>query len=294
MLADPRAGALVDNFAGQWLHLRNVTDWSPDPERFEDFDESIRYAFQQETQRFLEHVIREDRSLLELIDADYTFLNERLAEYYGIDGVRGGYFRRVPLSGTERGGLLTQGSILMVTSYPTRTSPVLRGKWILENLLGAPPPAPPPDVPALSDSAERSATSLRVALELHRANPACASCHARLDPLGFALENFDAVGRYRVEDAGMRVEASGAMPDGTIVDGPEGLKKVVLARRVEFVETVAEKLLTYALGRGLESYDRPAVREIRRQVEARGYRFSALVEATVNSVPFQMRKVPRP
>ena len=290
MLADPKARALVDNFAGQWLHLRNVEDWTPDPERFADFDDAARHAFQRETTLFLEHIIREDRSVLELIDADYTFLNERLARYYGIEGVEGGYFRRVSLAGTQRGGIVTQGSVLMVTSYPTRTSPVLRGKWVLENLLGAPPPPPPPDVPALADTAESSASSLREALERHRANPACAVCHARLDPLGFALENFDAVGAYRSEDDGVAVEASGALPDGTLVEGPRGLKNVLLARRQEFVETVADKLLTYALGRGLESYDRPAVREIRRRVESENYRFSALVAAIVDSVPFRLRR----
>ena len=294
MLADPRAGTLVDNFGGQWLHLRNVADWTPDPERFADFDEPLRYAFERETALFLDHLVREDRSVLELIDADYTFLNERLAGFYGIDGVDGGYFRRVPLSGTERGGILTHGSVLMVTSYPTRTSPVLRGKWVLENLLGAPPPPPPPDVPALAAGAETSAGSLREALEQHRANPACAACHAKLDPLGFALENFDAVGAYRTEDDGAAVEASGALPDGTLVDGPAGLRRVLLDRRDEFVETLAAKLLTYAIGRGLESYDQPAVREIRRRVEAADHRFSALVAAIVDSVPFRLRRIPEP
>ena len=294
MLADPKAGALVENFGGQWLHLRNVADWTPDPVRFADFDDSLRYAFERETELFLEHLIREDRSVLELIDADYTFLNERLAGFYGIDGVNGGYFRRVPLAGTGRGGVLTHGSVLMVTSYPTRTSPVLRGKWVLENLLGAPPPPPPPDVPALDAGAEASAGSLREALERHRANPACAACHAKLDPLGFALENFDAVGAYRTEDDGVTVEASGALPDGTLVDGPAGLRRVLRHRRDEFVETLAAKLLTYAIGRGLESYDQPAVREIRRDVEAAGYRFSALVSAIVDSVPFRLRRIPEP
>ena len=294
MLADPKAGALVENFGGQWLHLRNVADWTPDPVRFADFDDSLRYAFERETELFLDHLIREDRSVLELIDADYTFLNERLAGFYGIDGVSGGYFRRVPLAGTGRGGVLTHGSVLMVTSYPTRTSPVLRGKWVLENLLGAPPPSPPPDVPALDAGAEASAGSLREALERHRANPACAACHARLDPLGFALENFDAVGAYRTEDDGVTVEASGALPDGTLVDGPAGLRRVLRGRRDEFVETLAAKLLTYAIGRGLESYDQPAVREIRRRVEAADHRFSALVSAIVDSVPFRLRRIPEP
>ncbi len=292
MLADPKAGALVDNFAGQWLHLRNVADWTPDPELFPGFDESLRYGFLRETQLFLEHLIREDRSVFELIDADYTFLNERLAEFYGVEGVRGGYFRRVSTEGTERGGILTQGSILMVTSYPTRTSPVLRGKWVLENLLGAPPPPPPPDVPELPDRAGASPGSLREALEQHRANPACAVCHARLDPLGFSLESFDAVGAYRLAEQGRPIEAVGVLPDGTVVDGPRGLRGVLQARQVEFVETVAEKLLTYALGRGLTSSDRPAVRQIRRQVAVHDYRFSTLVAAVIDSVPFRFRRKP--
>ena len=292
MLTDPKARALVDNFGGQWLHLRNVQDWTPDPERYDYFDNSLRYAFQQETELFIANMIKEDRSILDLIDADYTFVNERLAEYYGIDGVEGGYFRRVPLIGTGRGGLLGQGSILMVTSYPTRTSPVLRGKWVLENLLGSPPPPPPPDVPALDDSAEISAGSLREALEQHRANAACAVCHDRLDPLGFALESFDAVGRKRVTEHGLEVDDTGSLPDGTVVDGIDGLRNVLMMRRDEFVETFAEKLLTYAIGRGLEPSDRSTLREIRRTVEASDYRFSALVGGIVGSVPFRMRSVP--
>ena len=294
MLADPKASALVENFAGQWLHLRNVADWTPDPERFPHFDDGIRHAFQRETQLFLEHLVRDDRSLLELIDGEYTFLNEGLADFYGIDGVEGGYFRRVPLAGTGRGGILTQGGVLMVTSYPTRTSPVLRGKWILENLLGAPPPPPPPDVPELEAEAGASAGGLRAALERHRANPACAVCHARLDPLGFALESFDAVGAYRAEDDGAAVDASAQLPDGTVIAGADGLRAMLLDRRREFVEALAEKLLTYAIGRGLEARDRPAVREIRRRVESDGYRFSALVSAVVDSVPFSMRRIPEP
>ena len=292
MLADPKSEALVENFGGQWLHLRNVADWAPDPDRYSYFNDSLRYAFQQETELFLKNLIAEDRSVLDLINADYTFVNERLADYYGIEGVEGGYFRRVSLARTGRHGVLGQGSILMVTSYPTRTSPVLRGKWVLENLLGAPPPPPPPDVPALDDSAEISAGSLREALEQHRANPACAVCHDRLDPLGFALESFDAVGRQRLSEDGAPIDDTGALPDGTIVDGLDGLRDVLMARRDEFVETFAEKLLTYAIGRGLEPSDRPALREIRRRVESSGYRFSALVDGIVDSVPFRMRRIP--
>jgi hypothetical protein len=294
MLADPRARALVDNFGGQWLHRRNVDDWAPDRERFPGFDASLRYAFRRETEVFLEHLIREDRSVLEIIDADHTFLNERLAEHYGIEGVEGDYFRRARVDERPGGGVLTHASVLMVTSYPTRTSPVLRGKWILENLLDAPPPAPPPDVPDLDESATTSAASLREALERHRANPACATCHARLDPLGFALESFDAIGGYRTTDAGAPVEAVGALPDGPRLDGPDGLRAVLLSRRDEFVEALGSRLLTYALGRGLEAPDRAAVRQVRRRAESEDYRFSALVKAVVDSVPFQYRRIPEP
>jgi len=294
MLADPKARALVDNFAGQWLHLRNVEEWAPDRERFPGVDASLRHAFRRETELFFENLIREDRSVLEIIDADYTFLNARLAEHYGIEGVEGDWFRRTPLADGPRGGVLTQGSVLMVTSYPTRTSPVLRGQWILENLLDAPPPAPPPDVPDLDESAASSAAGLREVLERHRANPACATCHARLDPLGLALENFDAVGGYRATDAGALVEATGALPDGTRVDGPAGLRDVLLSRQDELVEALGSRLLTYALGRGLEAPDRAAIREIRRRTGAEDHRFSALVKAVVDGVPFQYRRIPEP
>jgi hypothetical protein len=232
--------------------------------------------------------MHEDRSVLEFIDSDYTFLNDRLARHYGIPGVKGSYFRRV--DAPHRGGVLSEGAVLLVTSYPTRTSPVLRGKWILENILGSPPPPPPPNVPPLSDNAEISAHSLREQLEKHRADRACASCHAKIDPLGFSLEQFDAIGRFRTEEGGAPVEASGSLPDGTAVDGLAGLRKLILDRRDEFVECLAAKMLTYALGRGLESYDQPAVRAIRRRAAADEYRFSSLVVGVVNSVPFRMRK----
>jgi len=294
MLTDPKSKALVDNFAGQWLRLRNVADWKPDPDKYKEFDEALRNAFERETEMFFHNIVEEDRSVLEFIDADYTFANERLARFYGIPGVKGSYFRRVALTGPQRGGILTQGSILLVTSYPNRTSPVLRGKWILESVLGTPPPPPPPDVPVLADSASTSAASLREQLQKHRSNPACASCHSRLDPLGFSLENFDAVGKFRSSEGGSPIEASGAMPNGTVIDGPEGLKKILLSRKDEFVENLASQLLTYALGRGLDYYDQPAVREIRRQTERDGYRFSSMVLAIVNSVPFEMRRAPNP
>ena len=290
MLQDPKSQALLDNFAGQWLQLRNIAEWHPDPVKYPQFDETLRNAFERESALFFENIVREDRSVLELIDADYTFVNERLARYYGIPGVHGTYFRRVPLTGKERGGVLTQGGVLMVTSYPTRTSPVLRGKWILENILGAPPPPPPPNVPQLEESSVGSAKSLREQLEKHRASTACAVCHSRLDPLGFSLENFDGVGRFRALDGGSPIDASGTMPNGSTVSGPEGLKKVILERQDQFVEVMASKLLTYALGRGLEYYDQPAVRQIRRDMAADNDRFSALVLGVVNSVPFQMRR----
>jgi cytochrome c553 len=292
LLRDPKSQALLDNFAGQWLQLRNIPEWRPDPQKYPQFDEALRNAFEHESSLFFENIVREDRSVLELIDADYTFVNERLARYYGISGVHGSYFRRVPLSGKERGGVLTQGGVLMVTSYPTRTSPVLRGKWILENILGSPPPPPPPNVPQLEENAVGSAKSLREQLEKHRASAACASCHSRLDPLGFSLENFDGVGRFRAQEGGLPIDASGSMSNGTTVTGPAGLKKVILERKDEFVEVMAGKLLTYALGRGLEYYDQPAVRQIRRQMAADNDRFSSLVLGVVNSVPFQMRRAP--
>jgi len=292
MLADPKSQALEENFAGQWLHLRNVASWKPDPDKYPQFDEPLRNAFERESALFFSNVMREDRSVLDFIDADYTFLNERLARHYGIEGVRGSYFRKVALQDEHRGGVLSQGAVLLVTSYPTRTSPVLRGKWILENILGTPPPPPPPNVPPLDDTAATSAQSLREQLEKHRADRACASCHARLDPLGFSLEQFDAIGRYRTQENGAPIEASGALPDGTMLNGIDGLKKVVLARRDDFVECLAEKMLTYALGRGLESYDQAAVRAIRRKAAGEDYRFSSLILGVVNSVPFQTRRAP--
>jgi mono/diheme cytochrome c family protein len=290
MLADSRSKALVDNFGGQWLHLRNVSGWRPDPDKFAAFDEPLRAAFQRETELLFGHIVGEDRSVLDFIDADYTFLNERLARHYGVPDIRGAYFRRVPVAGDQRGGgILTHGAILTVTSYPTRTSPVLRGKWILENVLGAPPPPPPPDVPDLEDKAANSAADLRAALERHRANAACASCHARLDPLGFSLENYDAIGRFRSSEGGAPVDASSALPGGKTFAGARGLRQVLMERKDHFVECLADKLLTYALGRGLEHFDQPAVREIRREAARNGYRFGALALAIANSVPFQMR-----
>ena len=291
MLADERSRALVDNFAEQWLYLRDVEAKEPDPGFFPGFDENLRQAFMRETALFVDSVLREDRSVSELLTADYTFLNERLAKHYGIPHVYGSHFRRVSLEGTERRGLLGQGGILTLTSYATRTSPVLRGKWILENLLASPPPPPPPDIPALAETTdEGAALSMRAAMERHRANPACASCHAQMDPLGFALENFDAVGRWREHgESDEPIDATGVLPDGTAFAGPEGMRQALLRSPDRFVATVAEKLLTYALGRNLESYDMPAVRSIVRDAASDRHRFSSLVLGIVQSTPFQMR-----
>ena len=291
MLADRRSRALVDNFAEQWLYLRDVEAKEPDPGFFPGFDENLRRAFQRETQLFIDSVLREDRSVSDLLTADYTFVNERLAKHYGIPHVFGSHFRRVPLDGTARRGLLGQGGILTLTSYATRTSPVLRGKWILENLLASPPPPPPPDIPSLAETTDDGAAlSMREAMERHRANPACASCHAQMDPLGFALENFDAVGRWRNRgESNDAIDASGVLPDGTSFEGPEGMRQALLHEPKRFVATVTEKLLTYALGRNVESYDMPAVRAIVRDAERNDYRFSSIVLGIVRSTPFQMR-----
>jgi mono/diheme cytochrome c family protein len=294
MLADPRARALTTNFAGQWLQLRNITGVKPDPDKFPQFDDSLRAAFQRESELFFDYLIEQDRPVTDLIAADYTFLNDRLARHYGIQGVRGAYFRKVAVNPAERGGILSQGGVLTVTSYPTRTSPVLRGKWVLENVLGSPPPPPPPDVPDLEDHAAASAKDLRAALEKHRASPACASCHSRLDPLGFTLETYDAVGAHRRAEGGAPIDASGALPNGKVIDGPQGLKNILMARKDEFVDCLAEKLLIYALGRGLEATDFPVVRQIRRETAAGNYRFSSLVLSIVQSVPFQQRRSPAP
>ncbi len=291
MMADPRARALVNNFAEQWLYLRDVTEKEPDPGFFPGFDENLRQAFQNETELFIDSVLREDGQVTELLSADYTFLNERLAKHYGIPHVYGSHFRRVSLDGTERRGLLGQGGILTLTSYATRTSPVLRGKWILENLLSSPPPPPPPDIPSLAETTdEGEALSMRAAMEKHRSNPACASCHSQMDPLGFALENFDAIGRWRTRgESNETIDASGLLPDGTAFEGPDEMRAALLKNPERFVGTVAEKLLTYALGRNLESFDMPAVRGIVREAAENNYRFSSLVFAIVQSTPFQMR-----
>ena len=290
MLDDSRASSLVTDFASQWLHLRNLRAASPDVNAFPEFDDDLRDAFRRETELFLEAQLREDRGLLELLTADYTFLNERLARHYGIDGIHGSHFRRVVLGGDRRAGLLGHGGVLTVTSYANRTSPVVRGKWLLENILGAPPPPPPPDVPPLEEADVSGARSMRERLERHRASPACASCHAQMDPLGFALENFDAVGRWRdtAEDGGP-VDAAAALPDGSRFEGPAGLRRMLLDRGDEFVTNVTARLMTYALGRGLEAHDMPDIRRIVREAEAGDYRWSSIVLGIVESTPFLMR-----
>jgi Protein of unknown function (DUF1592)/Protein of unknown function (DUF1588)/Protein of unknown function (DUF1587)/Protein of unknown function (DUF1585)/Protein of unknown function (DUF1595)/Planctomycete cytochrome C len=290
MLDDPRADALVSNFAGQWLQLRNVETVKPDPVIF-PFDEALRRAFQTETELFVSSLVREDRSLLDLIAADYTFVNQRLAEHYGIPRIYGSQFRRVTLPAGNRRGLLGQGSVLTVTSYPNRTSVVQRGKWVLENLLGTPPPPPPADVPELKAAPHGKVLSMREQMEAHRANPTCAACHARMDPIGFALENYDAVGRWRDEDAGAPIDASGKLPDGTGFSGPAGLNELLLTKyRADFVRTAIEKLLTYALGRGVDYHDYPTIRSIDRDTARDNYRISSLILAIVKSTPFQMRR----
>jgi mono/diheme cytochrome c family protein len=292
MLADPRAEALVSNFAGQWLHLRNVSGLRPSPELLFHFDDNLRQAFERETALFFDSIMREDRSVLDLLDADYTFLNERLAKHYGIRGVNGERFRRVALPPESvRRGLLGQGSILTNTSRANRTSPVIRGKWILENIFGTPPPSPPANVPELKEERNPAKTlPMREQMAQHRANPGCASCHAQMDELGFALENFDAIGEWRdIDAAGAPIDASAKLPDGTAFTGPVALRKVLMNHADDFLTTVTEKLLTYALGRGLEAADAPAIRRIKRDAARENYRFAALIQGVVSSMPFQMR-----
>lgn len=291
MLRDDRARSLATNFADQWLYLRNLESFSPDLRLFPDFDDNLRQAFRRETQLLFEWVVEEDRSVLDLISADFSFLNERLATHYGINGVVGSLFRKVPLDeGTHRGGLLRHGSILSVSSYATRTSPTIRGNWILENLFGAPVPPPPPNVPALKEKTTLSSLSIRERLAEHRANPSCASCHNLMDPVGFAMENYDAVGRWRDFDGEEKIDASGSLPDGKKLDGVADIEAALLERPEMLVGTMAEKLLTYALGRGIEPSDGAAVRKIVRQTAERDYRLSALITAVVESLPFQMKK----
>lgn len=293
MMADSKSDALIDNFGGQWLYLRTLANLRPDTDVFSHFDENLRQAFLRETELFLTHIFREDRPVLEMLDADYAFLNERLARHYGIANVYGPQFRKVSLPvGSPRGGLLGQGSVLTVTSYPNRTSVVQRGKWVLENLLGTPPPPPPPDVPELKpETADGHKLTMREAMEQHRKNPVCASCHGRMDPIGFALENFDGIGEWRDKESDAPIDASGRLPNGQEFNGVAGLSKLLLDKHSdEFIETVTEKLMIYALGRGLSPHDKPTVRAVARQASEQDYRMSAFIEAVVESVPFQMRR----
>ena len=292
MLADPRSEALVNNFAEQWLYLRNLASAVPDSRLFPDFDDNLRQAFRRETEMFFESIMREDRNVLDLLRANYTFVNERLAKHYGIPNIYGSRFRRVTFdTDSVRGGLLGQGSILTVSSYANRTSPVLRGKWVLTNILGSPPPPPPPNVPPLKDAADSGKVlTMRERMAQHRANPACAGCHKLMDPIGFALENYDAVGQWRTTEGGVPVDAAGSLPDGSTFTGAAGLRLALLRNPELFVTTTTEKLLTYALGRGVEDDDAPAVRGIVRAARGDDYRFSSLVLGIVNSTPFQMRR----
>ncbi len=291
MFTDARTrDALLENFFNDWLQVRNVWLLNPDSTKFPFFDDNLRTALVRETELFLEDQMKQDRSIFDLLDSDETFLNEQLARHYGIEGVYGSHFRRVKLTDENRFGLLGKGSILAISSYTTRTSPTVRGKWLLENILASPPPAPPPNVPALEDSnTSGEELSVRALLEVHRKNPVCASCHARMDPLGLSLENFDAIGRWRDLDAGQPIDASGVLPNGAEVNGPGELRAALAAQKTLFARAVIEKLLTYMLGRGLQYYDAPAVREIERAAAQDGYRWSSLVDAVVKSVPFRMR-----
>ena len=291
MMDDPKAEAFIKNFIGQWLYLRNLDNVYPLPSAFPEFDDNLRESFKRETELFFDEQIREDHSLLDLFTANYSFLNERLADHYGVQGIYGNHFRKVSLDGHKRGGLLGHGSLMTVTSYPNRTSVVLRGKFVLDNLLGSPPPEPPPNVPALEESSQTGKQlTMREAMAQHRENPACRVCHAAMDPIGFSLENYDAIGKWRDMFAGVDVDASGLLPDGAVFNGRKGLENLILDRPTDFVATVTEKLLTYALGRGVEYYDMPTIRSIVRRSEQEDFSWSSLIFGVVESAPFQMRR----
>jgi len=290
MLADPKSGALADNFAGQWLETRSLDAVAPDRTKFPAWSNELRDAMRTETRLFFDAVLRENRPITDFLDAKYTFLNGLLARHYGIEGVEGPEFRRVELTTDQRSGVLTQGSVLTVSSYPTRTSVVIRGKYLLENILNSPPPPPPPDVPALDDSAIGVARSLREQMERHRADSLCASCHTKMDPLGFALENYDAIGRWRTEEGKLPIDVSGALPNGRTFSGPVELKALLKERTPAFTRSLAEKMLIYAIGRGVESYDRLVLKRLVQQTTDDGYRLQALVQGVVKSVPFQQRR----
>jgi hypothetical protein len=289
MLRDPRSRALVDGFANRWLGLSKLAGIVPDPDLYREFDENLRDAMAQETQIFVASQLREDRGVMELLTADYSYVNERLARHYGVPGIYGNRFRRVIFSDGVRGGLLGQASILAVTSYPNRTSVTVRGRYLLTNLLGAPPPPPPPDVPALKEAgADGQPRALRERMELHRSNAVCASCHQRMDPLGFSLENFDALGKWRTESDGARIDSSASLPDGTRFEGVVGLRALMASHQEDFVRTFTEKLMAYALGRGIEYTDLPAIRKIARDSASQDYRWSGIILGIVRSTPFSM------
>ena len=288
MLADDRAKALLDNFFGQWLLVRNMATHRPDAKAFPEFDENLRLAFERETELFLESQLREDRPLTDILTADYTFINERLARHYGIPNVYGSHFRRIALPEGQRAGLLSQGSVLTVTSYANRTSVVNRGKFVLENILGTPPPPPPAVVPPLENV--QVAGTLRQRMEQHRSNPVCAACHAQIDPIGFALENFDGIGKWRTVDGGASIDASGALPDGTTFEGPSTFREALMLHSDAFLHTLTEKMVTYAVGRGVEDADMPAVRQIIRDTMSADNTWSTFILNVTRSRPFQMRR----
>ena len=290
MLKNPKARALSENFAQQWLQIRGLKSFAPDPKLFPSFDEPLRDAMFKETERFFQYLVEEDRSVLELIDSDYTFLNERLAKHYGIDGVKGNEFRKVMLPDRRRGGVLAQASVLTVTSNPTRTSPVKRGKWIMDNILGTPPPPPPPDVPELKENKAALTGTLRQRMEQHRANPSCATCHQRMDPLGFGFENFDVIGSWRDKEGKFAIDATGVLPDGKKFNGPGELRGILKQREGEFCRCLTEKMLTYALGRGMDRADRCTIDDIARNLPRNQYHLSGLVLDIVKSDAFQMRR----
>ena len=290
MLTDPRAHSLATNFGGEWLQTRNLQFQTPDKKAFPEYDVVLREDMRTETDMFFESIISEDRSILDFVDGKFTFLNDRLAKLYDIPGVEGSAFRRVSLDGTQRSGILTQASVLTASSYPTRTSPVIRGKWVLENILNTPPPPPPPNVPTLDDHDVGTAASVRQRLEVHRANPVCAACHSRMDPLGFALENYDGIGRWRTAEGQFPIDASARLPDGRTFTGAAELKTLLKADSPMFVRSLTVKMMIYALGRGIEPSDKPAVEQVARRIETNQYRFSQLIYGIVDSVPFQMRE----
>jgi hypothetical protein len=290
MLADARASAFADNFAGQWLETRNLDVVKPDPDTFRAWNADLRDAMKAETRLFFEHVLRENRPVSDFLNADYTFLNDRLARFYGIGGVIVSEFRRVPLTTDRRGGVLSQAAVLTVSSYPTRTSPVIRGKYVLQNILGTPPPPPPDDVPPLAVEEIGAVRSMRDQLERHRTNPTCAACHRNMDPLGFGLENYDAIGRWRDTDGKFAVDASGTLPDGQVFTSAAQMRALLLSQLPQFSRTLIEKMMTYGLGRGLQPYDRPAVESVHRALAADGYRFRTMVQQIVKSLPFQSRR----